>query len=132
MRMATHVIQFEDDGPGAGRRKSSRLRLGLPGKVVMITGHEPCRLEDLSQTGACVTMTGMSPPIGDEVVLVAQGVEAFGDVVWRRGKRFGVLFERPLSRDELIRLRAVHDHFRMLEEQQALNRAREFVQGRRV
>ena len=115
----------------AGRRKLSRVRLALPGKVIMISGHEKCLLEDLSQTGAGMTMAGTAPPVGADVVLMVQGVEAFGRVVWRRGPTFGVVFDEPVSREDVIRLRATHDHFQTLETEQNRRRAREFVQGRR-
>lgn len=132
--MTMHRFSF---GPAAsplapaGRRQAARVRLALPGKVILITGQEPCLLDDLSQTGACVTVGGMAPPAGDDVVLMVQGVEAFGSVVWRRDTRFGVLFEEPLAKDDVVRLRAIHDHFQMLELEQNRLRARDFVQGRR-
>ncbi len=130
--MGTHVFHFSDEAMPIGRRKTARVRLALPGKAVLITGHEPCRFEDLSQTGACATVAGMAPPIGDDVVLIAQGVEVFGKVVWRQGSRFGVSFDRPLAKAQVVRLRTIHDHFQMLEKQQSMRRARDFVQGRRV
>lgn len=132
--MTTHHFNF---GPApwpagtAGRRRAARVRLALPGKVILITGHQPCRMDDLSQTGACLTVGGVAPRVGDDVVLTVQGVEAFGTVIWRQGASFGVRFDAPLRKDEVVRLRAVHDHFQSLEKEQNRCRAREFVQGRR-
>jgi hypothetical protein len=120
----------QQNGP-AGRRQAARVRLALPGKVITITGHEPCQLDDLSQTGACITLAGAAPPLGDDVVMMVQGAEAFGTVVWRRGSSFGLAFDEPLAKSEVVRLRAVHDHFQALEHEQNLRRARDFVQGRR-
>jgi len=108
------------------------VRLGLPGKVILVTGHEPCQLDDLSQTGACVTVAKEAPPVGDSAVLMVNGVEAFGTVVWRRGARFGLCFDEPVAKDDVVRLRAIHDHFESLENDRQLRHAREFVQGRRV
>eukprot|EP01042_Synura_sphagnicola_P032637 gene32637-41971_t len=38
-----------------GRRQAARVRLALPAKVILVTGHQPCQLDDLSQTGAKIT-----------------------------------------------------------------------------
>ena len=130
--MPMQRLQFGRANAPSGRRQAARVRLALPGKVILITGHEACQLDDLSQTGACVTVGGDPPPLGDDVVLMVQGVEAFGTVVWRRGGSFGVAFDALLPKDDVIRLRAVHDHFQTLEQEQNRRRAREFVQGRRV
>ena len=124
-------FNFGQGAAAAGRRQAARVRLALPGHVVLVTGHEPCQLEDLSQTGACVTMAGTVPAVGDDALLKVQGVEAFGSVVWRRGASFGLLFDALLPKDDVIRLRAVHDHFQTLEIEQNRRRARDFVHGRR-
>ena len=116
----------------SGRRQVARVRLALPGKVILITGHEQCQLDDLSQTGGCITVAGAAPPIGADAVLLVQGVEAFGSVVWRSGSRFGMAFDQRLAKDDVIRLRAIHDHFQTLQQEQSRRRARDFVQGRRV
>lgn len=116
----------------AGRRQAPRVRLALPGRVMLVTGPEPCRLEDLSQTGACVCLGRHAPAVGDDAVLEVDGVEAFGTVVWRRGSQFGMLFETALGRDEVVRLRNLHDHYEEQEAERRRRRARDFVQGRRV
>lgn len=108
------------------------MRLALPAKVILITGHQPCQLEDLSQTGAHISVDRGAPPIGDGVVLMINGVEAFGSVVWRRGNEFGMCFEDPLSMDDVVGLRSLHDHFQTLEQQRTRRRAQEFVQGRKI
>ena len=118
-------------GRPPGRRQVPRVRLALPGQVILITGHEPCMLDDLSQSGGCVTLGTAAPPIGADVVLMVQGIEAFGSVVWRSGSRFGMVFDTRLPKDEVVRLRTIHDRFQTLEQEQNLRRARDYVQGRR-
>lgn len=130
--MTMHGFHFGHVGTTPGRRQAARVRLALPGKVILITGYEPCLLNDLSQTGACVTVSGTAPPVGHDVVLQVNAIEAFGSVVWRSGSNFGVLFDDRLSKDDVVRLRTIHDHFQTLEEQRRSRQAREFVQGRRV
>jgi hypothetical protein len=130
--MPRRGFQFGQIAGSAGRRNAARVRLALPGKVILITGHESCRLDDLSQTGACLTVAGPAPPIGDDAVLMVNGVEAFGTVVWRRGASFGLCFEQRMAIGDVVHLRAFHDHFQNLEEQRQRRNARDFVQGRRV
>jgi hypothetical protein len=115
-----------------GRRQAARVRLALPGKVILITGHHACLLEDLSQTGARVTVSGTPPRVGDDVVLMVNGVEAFGTVVWQSGAGVGLCFEQPMAIDDVVRLRNIHDHYQLLEQQAERRRAREFVQGRKI
>jgi hypothetical protein len=108
------------------------VRLALPGKIILITGHQSCQLDDLSQTGAQISVDRTPPPIGDDVDLMVNGIEAFGSVVWRHGNSFGVCFEDPLPLDDVVKLRGLHDHFQTLEQQQVRRRAQEFVQGRKI
>jgi len=125
-------VQFNRTAGMAGRRQAARVRLALPGKIILVTGHQPCQLDDLSQSGACVTVAGTPPPVGDDLVLLVNGVEAFGTVVWRRDSSFGLSFEQQMAIDDVVRLRAFHDHYQMLEQQERRRNARDFVQGRRV
>jgi hypothetical protein len=108
------------------------LRLALPGKVILVTGHQPCHLDDLSQTGARITVDRDAPPLGDDAVLMVLGVEAFGTVVWRHSNSFGLCFDEPVALDDVIRLRGCHDHFQTIEQEKQLRRARDFVQGRKI
>jgi hypothetical protein len=116
----------------AGRRKAARLRLALPARIILISGHHRCQLIDLSQSGACIALDQPALPPGADVVLMAEGVETFGTVVWRRGSQFGVKFDEALPRDDVVRLRGRHDHFQEIEMQQQRRRAHEFVAGRKV
>lgn len=128
----TVPLSFPGQTRAAGRRQAPRVRLSLPGRVMLVTGYEPCRLEDLSQTGACLTLGSMAPQVGDSVLVEVCGVEAFGTVVWRNGHEFGMVFETPLTRDAVVHLRNRHDHFEELESERRRRQARDFVQGRRV
>ena len=115
-----------------GRRQAARVRLALPAKVILVTGHQPCQLDDLSQTGAKITVDQIPPPLGDDAVLMVNGVEAFGTVIWRRGNSFGLCFEDAMPMADVVRLRGFNDHQQALEQQNRLRHAREFVQGRKV
>jgi hypothetical protein len=127
-----HHAQFNQKTRAAGRRQAPRVRLALPGKVILVTGHEPCQVDDLSQTGACLSLAGKAPPIGCSAVLMVGEVEAFGAVIWRRGARFGLCFDEPLAKDDVVRLRAIHDHYGAVECEASRRQARDFIHGRRV
>ncbi|WP_428332244.1 PilZ domain-containing protein [Novosphingobium sp.] len=130
--MALQAIPFVHQSRGAGRRQAARVRLALPGKVILVSGHEPCLVDDLSLTGASVSIGRDAPPIGDSAVLMVNGIEAFGTVVWHSGVHFGLCFEEPVTRDDLVRLRGIHDHFTAIEMDRQRRNARDFVQGRPV
>jgi hypothetical protein len=116
----------------AGRRQAARLRLALPGTVVLVTEHAQCQLDDISQTGASLTIDAAAPPLGRSAMLIVNAVEAFGTVVWRRGPRFGLRFDDPLPKTDVIALRAAHDHFESLDQQRRRRQAQAFVTGRRL
>jgi len=107
------------------------VRLALPGKVILVTGHEPCMLDDLSLTGASVTMVRDPPPVGADAVLMVSGVEAFGTVVWRHGTHFGLQFDVAVTNEDVVRLRTIHDQFTVIEVERQRRNARDFVQGGR-
>ena len=125
----SHVMKI---GQRPGRREAARVRLALPAKVILVTGHEHCQLDDLSETGARITLGREAPPAGHSAVLMVDGIEAFGAVVWRRGGQFGLCFDQPMPKSDVIRLRTLHDFHESLEHENSRRRARDFVQGRRV
>lgn len=125
-------FHFGQVGHSPGRRKAARVRLALPGRVILVTGHESCRLENLSRTGARVCVADDGPAVGDSAVLIVEGLETFGTVVWRRGNVFGLHFEDPVPERDVVRLRAIFDHYESLDLESRRRRARDFVQGRRV
>eukprot|EP01037_Dinobryon_pediforme_P009088 gene9088-9169_t len=130
--MNVEAFHFGQVGHTPGRRQAARVRLSLPGKVIFVTGHEPCQLDDLSQTGASMSVHHDAPAVGDSAVLMVNGVEAFGEVIWRSGTRFGLCFDEAVPKQDVVRLRAIHDHYESLENETRRRRARDFVQGRRV
>ena len=112
-----------------GRRAMPRLRLYMPAKVQMLHGIENCLLDDLSQTGARVTLAARLPATGVGVVLKAKGLDVFGSVVWSHGSRFGIVFEEPLPLHDVVNVRHIADAFAENEAAQMRRNARNFVQG---
>lgn len=65
----------------------------------------PCRAEDVSMSGARLSLHGAGPlTIGAPVVLDFGGVRARGHVAWANRHFTGVDFERMLTRAELLHL----------------------------
>ena len=112
-----------------GRRTKARVRLCIPAQVLLIQGLEKCMLDDLSQSGARVTMAAKLPPPGAGVILRAKGLEVFGNVVWSQGARFGILFEGRLPLRDVVSLRNFADAYVDHERAIQLRNARNFVQG---
>lgn len=112
-----------------GRRAMPRVRLYIPAQVLLLQGLEKCLLDDLSQSGARVTMAGRVPMPGAGVVLKAKGLDVFGTVVWSQGARFGIAFEEPLPLHDVVNVRHFADGFQQYETAQHRRNARNFVQG---
>ncbi|WP_292931468.1 PilZ domain-containing protein [Novosphingobium sp. PASSN1] len=106
-----------------------RVRLCIPAKVQMLHGLENTLLDDLSQTGARVTLAGRLPGAGAGVVVKAAGLDVFGNVVWAKGARFGIVFEEPLPLHDVVNVRHLADAYAEHEAEQMRRNARMFVQG---
>lgn len=107
-----------------------RVRLYIPATVLLLHGKENCLLDDLSQAGARVTIAARLPSVGAGVVLKANGLDAFGNVVWAQGARFGIVFEEPLPLHEVVNVRHFADAHADHERALLRRNARKFVQGR--
>lgn len=126
---ATSALPLFPGSRLTGRRAMPRLRLAMPAKVQLMHGMENCVLDDLSQTGARVTLAGRLPGPGAGVVLKATGLDVFGTVVWSEGSRFGIKFEEPLPLHDVVNVRHIADAYFEHDAAQARRDARNFVQG---
>ncbi|MEI6642620.1 MAG: PilZ domain-containing protein [Novosphingobium sp.] len=109
-----------------GRRAMPRVRLCIPAQVLLLQGLQNCQLDDLSQTGASVTLAARMPEPGAGVVLKAKGLDIFGTVVWSEGARFGIAFEEPLPLHDVVNVR----HFADSWAEHEAARQRRLVRGR--
>ena len=110
-----------------GRRSAPRLRLGIPAKLVTLSRTQSATLDDLSKTGAQVTLS--QPESFEAGVLSWLQFEAFADVVWQDRQSVGLRFDEPITQAAVLETRRaapgeIRDH---------LNRerdiAREWVNG---
>lgn len=105
------------------------MRLRIPATIILLSGKYPCRLDDLSQTGARLTIDSAPLP-GASGVLVVNGIEAFGEVVWNSMGRAGMAFDEPMPLDQVIAVRHFADSFAEHEQLARERMVRDFVQGR--
>ena len=111
-----------------GRRANARLRLHVPAELVLTDGNARCLLDDISRTGAHVTVP-RTVFRGSDAVLRCGGLECFGEIVWVSGNHCGLLFDRPLAQEMVLAMRSAS---RLLAEAEADARqraAREWVMG---
>lgn len=111
-----------------GRRGVARLRLGVPARLLLLSGTYSCALVDLSRSGARVSLSE-PPRLGVEAVLQAAGFEAFGAVVWAANGEAGMHFDQPLGEADLLRMRDFSDAFPERNAQQMRQSVQEWVNG---
>lgn len=87
-----------------GRRRSSRLRLAGPGRLIAHHGVEGVRLDNLSLTGA--HLSRRSTEQFTECILRWLDFEAMGRVVWFDGHYCGMKFHSPLPEAWLVETRS--------------------------
>ena len=104
--MATEQINAQQTP--AGRRRHSRLRLNLAGRLITLDGTLPVTLLDLSRTGAKIIVGRGVVRCGD-AVLTWHRFEAFCTVAWIGGQQCGLDFDEPLPEDLLHKTRSVAD-----------------------
>jgi len=116
------------------RRAAARLRTGLPARLTDVGSSYGVKLEDLSRTGARISVPAsrlLHP--GELVVLRWAGFERFGEIVWVSGNRGGIQFEEEVEDRDLIATRHLQDEYsrKGAELMHLRNVAREWVHGPR-
>ncbi|MFN4113002.1 MAG: PilZ domain-containing protein [Sphingomonadaceae bacterium] len=94
-----------------GRRRSERLTVCLPGKLVLLDGEFDCALEDVSQSGARI-ITDAPLATSRRGILSCSPLEAVFAVVWTRGQYAGLEFEEEESLGTIRLLRWHNDRDR--------------------
>lgn len=94
-----------------GRRRSERLTVCLPGKLILLDGEFDCALEDISQTGARI-ITDAPLHMGRRGILSCSPLEAVFAVVWTRGQNAGLEFEEEEALGTIRLLRWHNDRDR--------------------
>ena len=82
-------------------RAERRFAVSLAASVVTEGGSVAVRLLDLSVGGA-LAESALAPAVGSRVILERERIEVAARVIWKRGVRFGLAFERPIKATELF------------------------------
>jgi hypothetical protein len=115
-----------------GRRQAARLRLSIPARLVTLADTRRCILIDLSRTGAQI---GLEKPLekGENAFLQIDGLDEFAEVVRSDigplGGINGVVFEEPLSDEQVISVRRFSESQEARESKALRAEARAWVTG---
>lgn len=112
-----------------GRRACSRVRLFLPAGIESLLGLQPVELNNLSRTGAMITVTD---PLraGSDVVITCGSIDAVCKVVWTHGNCCGVEFENPVTHEQVLSARQQSDEHPNRQKEARLAAARAWADGR--
>lgn len=105
------LAQAPDPAGVLGRRRSERLTVCLPAKLVLLDGEFDCALEDVSQTGARI-ITDAPLHMGRRGILSCSPLEAVFSVVWTKGQYAGLEFEEEEALGTIRMLRWHNDRDR--------------------
>lgn len=116
-----------------GRRRSPRLHLSVPAKLISVYETQNCTLLDISQTGARLAL---ERPLGVETsgYLRVGPIEVFATAVRMRMSDEGVgingvEFDVRLSKPQVLAVRAYAENYEMAERRAFLMHARDWVMG---
>lgn len=84
------------------RRRYRRIEAGQRLLLISVASRMDGVLQDLSQTGARVSLRMAPPRRGRDVLLRWGSQEIFGQVIWSEGNEAGVAFLKPISPEELV------------------------------
>lgn len=97
-----------------GSRIGARIRLGVAGDLAMPHGTCDCTIEDVSRSGARITIArrqpGPGPRVGTPAMLRFHEGEMLGTIVWSSGDRCAIRFDRPAQPADLERLRWISEN----------------------
>jgi hypothetical protein len=99
---------------GGGRRSSARQKAPTIAVFTTVSRSHDAELVDISPTGARLTGDDL-PELGEDFILVVEGIRTFGSVAWVDEGQCGVLFDGPLPAAEVQALRAKVDRWPDLE-----------------
>ena len=111
------------------RRESARLRVCVPGQLILLEGTFDCALDDISQGGARVLCNAPLAQ-GHSGVLQCQQLDVFFDVAWADRHAFGLHFAEPVALGTIRSIRWFNDRDRDRYERELLAMVQGRVAGR--
>lgn len=116
-------------GGRQGNRQCNRLRLGVSGQLELTRGTLACTVEDISRTGARVSLE-RPPEKGSAAILHVAERSMFAAVVWCRSNLCALRFTDPVTLEEMQRLLWITENRDQYERERESIAAREWSTGR--
>lgn len=117
-----------------GRRGALRIHVVVSAKLIGVADTRNCTLIDLSRTGARIRLSD-PVAVGTAGFLQVGQLQAFGIAVRGRteenGGINGLVFDEPLTRDQLLSVREYAKNYELAERRAALLAARAWATGGR-
>lgn len=88
---------------GVGRRGTQRLRLIAEGRLITRAGYQRVKIENISQTGAQLAVTGGQPFTW--CILRFADREIDGEFAWSEPGHCGIVFIAPLSDEDILAMK---------------------------
>jgi PilZ domain len=111
-----------------GRRANARVRLGIPGKLLLLGSNADCLIDNLSRSGARLSMPE-PPGTGECAILQCDGLEAFCTVIRVEARACAVAFTPPLDQRNVCAMRTLADHYAEHLRTRIEGRARDWISG---
>ncbi|MCP5397308.1 MAG: PilZ domain-containing protein [Sphingomonadaceae bacterium] len=111
------------------RRAAARLRVCIPGKLILLGGEYDCALEDVSLTGARVVSD--APMTKDQQgILQCTPLEVLFTTRWVHGKAAGLEFEEEVGLGTIRMLRWHNDRYRETHDAELRDMMQDWVAGK--
>lgn len=92
-----------------GKRSLARITAGIDGALVLPDRSDNCHVENLSRKG-CRLLLGEPPRVGATVIVRVERIDALGRIMWVRGQRCGIAFDRDVPVEAIERVRWAAEH----------------------
>lgn len=100
-----------------GNRNGARMALHAAAALELPHRNVSCEIEDVSRSGVRLRVERLPRP-GTPALLRFGRIEAMGAIVWARGDRCALRFDRPLAPEAMARLQWIADNRERYAEQQ--------------
>lgn len=115
-------------GGVTGKRSGNRLRLGLAGRLELTRGTLDCTVENVSLSGARITIAAPLERGCPARLHIAERV-LFASVVWTHGRICALRFDRRVPAAEMQRFLWIADNREQYERERHSTAAREWSTG---
>ncbi|MHA7819652.1 MAG: PilZ domain-containing protein [Erythrobacter sp.] len=111
-----------------GRRAAPRLRLSLPGTFLAVRGNLRCIVTNMSQTGVLMVVDE-TLGVGETGYLRCGPIDHFVTVMRKEYGLNGLEFDRPVSHEFVLEMRAFQESFAERDRADLMRSARAWAQG---